>query len=360
MLIGKTNMHEIGILPNARNPHYGTARNPYNPAHEAGGSSSGSAAAVAAGLCPAAIGADGGGSIRIPAAYCGVAGLKPTFGRVSEFGVVPLAWSVAHLGPIAAIAEDAALLYAAISGPDPMDPNTQPQPPVHTGGYDGTLTGVRIGVYRDWFSDAAGDVVTVCEQLLAEFVRLGAELVDVVIPDLRLMAVAHGLTIHTEMETNMRRYDRQHRRELGLSTRLMLANVRTMRSSDYVQAQRMRTRAMNHFRPALAGADVIATPAAPITAPEIPPRAAVDGEVNIGQVVEVMRFVNPANLTGLPAISVPAGYDRRGLPVGLQLTGRPWEESTLLRLAHAADGIVIRRKPAVYFDLLPELGESGG
>jgi len=118
---GKTNMHEIGILPNSLNSHHGPVRNPYAPAREAGGSSSGSAAAVAAGLCAAAIGADGGGSIRIPAAFSGLAGLKPTFGRVSEFGAGPLAPSVAHLGPIAATAEDAALLYAAISGSDPQD-----------------------------------------------------------------------------------------------------------------------------------------------------------------------------------------------------------------------------------------------
>lgn len=358
LLIGKTNMHEIGILPNGLNPHYGPVRNPYNGAHEAGGSSSGSAAAVAAGLCPAAIGADGGGSIRIPAAYCGVVGLKPTFGRVSESGAVPLAWSVAHLGPIAATAEDAALLYDAISGPDPLDSNAQRQPPVQVGGYDGNLRGVRIGIYRDWLSDAASDIVAACEQLLEQFVRLGAELVEVVIPDLRLIAVAHGLTIHTEMEANMNRHDRQHRRDFSLSTRLMLANVRTMRSSDYVQAQRIRTRAMDHFRSALTGADVIATPATPITAPEISQRAAADGEANIRQVVEAMRFVNPANLTGLPAISVPAGYDRRGLPVGLQLIGRPWDESTLFRLAYAADDIVARQKPSTYFDLLPELSDA--
>jgi Asp-tRNA(Asn)/Glu-tRNA(Gln) amidotransferase A subunit family amidase len=352
LLIGKTNMHEIGILPNGLNPHCGAVRNPYGPAHEAGGSSSGSAAAVAAGLCAVAIGADGGGSIRIPAAYCGLVGLKPTFGRVSEFGVVPLAWSVAHLGPIAATAEDAALLYSAIAGPDPRDPNTRLQPPVQVGRFDSSLRGVRIGIYPDWFSNAAGDIVAVCEQLLQRFARLGAELADVVIPDLRLIAVAHGLTIHTEMAANMERYDREHRRDFSLTTRLMLANVRAIPSSDYVQAQRVRTRAMNHFRSALARADVIATPTTPFTAPEISEYALLDSESNIGRVVETMRFVNPANLTGLPAISIPAGYDRRGLPVGLQLIGRPWDEGTLLRLAYAAEAGVPRQEPPVYFDLL--------
>jgi Asp-tRNA(Asn)/Glu-tRNA(Gln) amidotransferase A subunit family amidase len=357
LLIGKTNMHEIGILPNGLNPHYGPVRNPYNPAHETGGSSSGSAAAVAAGLCPAAIGADGGGSIRVPAAFCGVVGLKPTFGRVSESGAVPLAWSVAHLGPIAATAEDAALLYAAISGPDPADPNTHAQPPVQIKKYDGSLKGVRIGIYSKWFSDADGDVVAACEQLLDNFVRLGAELVEVIIPHPRLIAIAHGLTIHTEMAVNMDRYDREHRREFGLTTRLMLAIVRTVRSSDYVQAQRIRTRAIAYFIAELTKADVIAMPATPITAPEILERALPHGEANVGQVMQVMQFVNSANLTGLPAISLPAGYDRRGLPLGLQLIARPWDEDMLFRLAYVADTIVQRRRPGVCFDLLPELGE---
>jgi Asp-tRNA(Asn)/Glu-tRNA(Gln) amidotransferase A subunit family amidase len=309
-------------------------------------------------LCAAAIGADGGGSIRIPAAYCGLFGLKPTFGRVSEFGAVPLAASVAHLGPITATAEDAALLYTAISGPDPHDSNTQLQPPVQVSGFDGSLRGVRIGIYHEWFSDAASDVAAVCERLLKQFVRLGAELVDVVIPDLRLIAVAHGLTIHREMAANMERYDREHRRDFGLTTRLMLANVRAIPASDYVQAQRIRTRAMGHFRSALARSDVIATPTTPITAPEISNHALLDSESNIGEIVETMRFINPANLTGLPAMSIPAGYDRSGLPVGLQLIGRPWDENTLLRLAYAAEAGMARQRPSVYFDLLPELGET--
>jgi Asp-tRNA(Asn)/Glu-tRNA(Gln) amidotransferase A subunit family amidase len=358
LLIGKMNMHEIGILPNSLNPHHGPVRNPYAPAREAGGSSSGSAAAVAAGLCVAAVGADGGGSIRIPAAYCGLVGLKPTFGRVSEFGAVPLAPSVAHVGPIAATAEDAALVYAAISGPDPQDPNTQRQPPVQADGWNAGLRGVRIGIYQEWFRDAASEIVAVCEQLLKLFVRLGAELADVVIPELRLIAIAHGLTIHREMAANMERYDREHRRDFSLTTRLMLANVRAVPSSDYVQAQRMRTRAMDHFRSALTRADVIATPTTPFTAPEITRFGLLDSEANIGQVMETMRFVNPANLTGLPAISIPAGYDHSGLPVGLQLIGRPWDESMLLRFAYAAETGTARERPLVHFDLLPGLGEA--
>ncbi len=356
LLIGKTNMHEIGILPNGLNPHFGPVRNPYDLEHDSGGSSSGSAAAVAAGLCPAAVGADGGGSIRIPAAYCGLAGLKPTYGRVSESGAVPLCPSVAHLGPIAAGAEDAALVYAVIAGADAADPHTQHQPAVRIAQYEGGLEGVRIGVYRDWFSDAASDIVTACESMLGHFVGLGAEIVDVTIPDLRLTAVAHGLTIHAEMAANMDRYD-AFKRQFGWTTRLMLANIRALRSSDYVQAQRMRAVAIRNFQSALAQCDVIATPTVPMTAPPVTNYGAKGSEANVVQTIEALRFVNPANMTGLPAITVPAGYGAGGLPVGLQLIARAWDEASLFRLAYAAEGGVERRKPGVYFDLLPEIDE---
>jgi Asp-tRNA(Asn)/Glu-tRNA(Gln) amidotransferase A subunit family amidase len=126
-------------------------------------------------LCAAAIGADAGGSILIPARYCGVVGLKPTFGRVSEFGALPLAWSVAHIGPIAATVEDAAVIHEVIAGPDPRDPNTQARPPVVNPRFDGSMKGVRIGIYRSWFTDAAADIVSACEKVLDGFVHLGAD-----------------------------------------------------------------------------------------------------------------------------------------------------------------------------------------
>jgi Asp-tRNA(Asn)/Glu-tRNA(Gln) amidotransferase A subunit family amidase len=179
-----------------------------------------------------------------------------------------------------------------------------------------------------------------------------------VIPELRLIAIAHGLTIHREMAVNMERYDREHRRDFSLTTRLMLGNVRAVPTGDYVQAQRMRTRAIDHFRSALARADVIATPTTPFTAPEITKYGLLESEANISQVMETMRFVNPANLTGLPAINMLAGYDGGGLPVGLQLIGRPWDERMLLHLAYAAEAGIPRRRPLMYFDLLPELGEA--
>jgi Asp-tRNA(Asn)/Glu-tRNA(Gln) amidotransferase A subunit family amidase len=357
LLIGKANMHEIGILPDGLNPHYGRARNPYNPGHDTGGSSSGSAAAVAAGLCPVALGADGGGSIRIPASFCGVIGLKPTYGRISEHGALPLCGSVAHLGPLAATAEDAAFLYRAIAGIDPHDSNTAPQPPVHFATDSGDLKGVRIGVYSQWFSDAASDVVAPCERVLQDFVQMGAQIVEIAIPDLMLFRVAHGLTIHAEMAANMQTYD-AHRSEFGLTTRLMLANVRAMTPADYIRAQQFRTRAIAQFASALTSADVIVTPTTPRTAPGISERDLPQGAGDVGQTIEVMRFAYPANLTGHPAISFPVAYDRFGLPIGMQFIGRPWDEALLFRLAYAADSFVERAKPRIHFDLLPELSRS--
>ena len=178
LLIGKTNMHEIGINVTGLNPHYGTTRNPYNPNHFTGGSSSGSATAVASGLAPVAIGADGGGSIRIPSSFCGLVGLKATFARVSEYGAAPLDWSVAHIGPLAGSATDAALTYAVIAGPDPKDPTSLHQPLPSLEGWDNkNLKGLKLGIYWPWFRHADAETVAACEAMLKEYEKMGCEIV---------------------------------------------------------------------------------------------------------------------------------------------------------------------------------------
>ncbi|MFQ5616645.1 MAG: amidase [Anaerolineales bacterium] len=346
LLLGKTNMYEIGINPSGLNVHHGAVRNPYNVGHNSGGSSSGSAAAVAAGFCPVAIGADGGGSIRVPAAFCGVVGLKPTFGRVSESGAYPLAWSIAHLGPLAATAEDAALAYAVIAGPDPKDPPSTHQPTPRLDGWDNPdLSGLTLGVFWPWFRHADPAVVSACESLLDAFTQLGARVQEIEIPDLDACRIAHAITILSEMAASMDRHYARHRTDFGPSVRVNLIIGRVATSRDYVQAQRVRTRVISNFRKVLEQVDVIVTPTTAITAPPMTPRALAGDESDLSVVTETMRFIVPGNFTGLPAISFPAGYDKRGLPIGMHVMGRPWEEHVLLRLAHAAEGAVKRRRP---------------
>lgn len=353
LLLGKANMHEIGINPIGFNAHHGTPRNPYRVGHYTGGSSSGSAAAVAAGLCPVAIGADGGGSIRIPAAFCGVVGLKATFGRVSEHGAFPLCWSVAHIGPIAATATDAALAYALIAGPDVNDPNTQHQPPVSLDGFgDADLRGLTLGVYQPWFDHAAAEIVSAGSEMLKTLEAMGAQIREIEISELESARVAHAVTILSEMASEMEKYRAEHGRDHALDVRLNLLIGRACASHDYIQAQRVRTRSMAHFASALKQVDAIVTPATAITAPPIRGDVLPAGESDLSVVVETMRFVVPGNFVGAPAISFPVGYDSSGLPIGLQVMGRHWGEHTLLRLAHAAEKAIDRKAPEAHYSIL--------
>ena len=355
LLVGKTNMHEIGLGVTGLNPHHGTPRNPYNLDFHTGGSSSGNGAAVASGLCPSAIGADGGGSIRIPAAFCGFVGLKPTFGRVSTSGAEPAAWSVGHLGPMAATAADTALTYLAIAGPDPMDPLTLDQPePTLKGWNNADLSDLTLGVFWPWFRHASTDVVTVCEALLRAFQDRGAVLKEIAIPHLEDGRVAHSITIASEISQAFAHSYGEFRKSHGLDVRVNLALGYRMNAADYIQAQRARTRMISDFKRALDQVDVIITPATARTAPPIAAAALKSGESDLSTTMEIMRYMTPANLTGLPAISFPAGYSPAGLPVGMQAIGRAWGEVTLLRLAHTAEGVVERRAPALYYNLMTD------
>jgi Asp-tRNA(Asn)/Glu-tRNA(Gln) amidotransferase A subunit family amidase len=353
LLIGKANMHEIGIGVTGVNPHHGAARNPYDPYRATGGSSSGPASAVASGLCPIALGADGGGSVRIPAALCGITGLKPTFGRVSETGAAPLCWTLAHLGPLGATVRDVALAYGIIAGPEESDPNTSPQPvPSLDGITDGDLHGLRIGIFMPWFEDAEPDVVDACRAAVETLVARGAVIRQIEIPELHLLQTVHLVAIVSEMATAHERYRAAHGRDYGHDTRLSLALARMLSNRDYVHAQRLRTRLCRHFDVALEDVDVIATPTTACTAPLIRQDVLDTGESNLAQTTALMRFAQAANLTGLPAISAPAGYDRNGLPVGFQMMGRRWEEALLLRLARVVERSVARRAPRLLHSVL--------
>jgi Asp-tRNA(Asn)/Glu-tRNA(Gln) amidotransferase A subunit family amidase len=352
LLIGKCNMHEIGIGTTGINPHHGSARNPYDLSRCTGGSSSGSAAAVAAGLCPIALGADGGGSVRLPAALCGVFGLKPTFGRVSEAGAAPLCWSVAHIGPLAATASDAALAQALISGPDPLDPHATHQPPLRWDAYfSDDLSGLRVGVYTPWLEDTSPEILQAMREQLALLRGLGAQIIEAPIPNLEAARVAHLVTIASEMATSMEAHYRHHRAHFGLDVRVNLALARTFTSRDYLRAQRIRTAALAALADAFCAVDVILTPASGRTAPPLRPDA-LQGESDLTTVLDLMRFAALANLTGVPAISYPVAYDGHGLPISCQLMARPWDEPLLLRLARVGSRALTCLKPRAHIDLL--------
>ncbi|KAI8588377.1 amidase [Geranomyces variabilis] len=357
LIIGKANMHEIGIDVTNANPWTGTPRNPYAPGRVTGGSSGGSAAAVAAGLCPIAIGADGGGSVRIPAAFCGIFGLKPTAGRVSETGAFPLAPTVGVVGPLAATAADMAVAYAVMAGPDPEDPNTMVQPPVVLPSGDKGVKGLKIGVYKPYFEDAEPAVVAVCRALLDELVTRGAVLVDITIPELEDMRVAHANIITSEMASAMSSFPTT---SLSPASRLALnVTQSTLAPHDYITACRVRTRAIATLKALYANVDVIATPSTAIPAPKVFAGAKEWSDYTTS--AKSMRYIVMANLCGVPAVTVPAGYtpvDK--LPIGMQFQAKWWNESLLLSLAATCEAAQPggRRRPGVLFDLLHGVGEK--
>ncbi|MBN1771031.1 MAG: amidase [Deltaproteobacteria bacterium] len=360
LLVGKANMHEIGLGVTGLNPHHGSARNPYDPSRATGGSSSGPAAAVAAGLCPLALGADGGGSIRIPASFCGVVGLKPTFGRVSERGAAPLCWSVAHLGPLGATVADAALGFAVLAGPDPEDRNSLGHPaPSLEGAANEGLAGLRLAVVPGWFEHADEAVVEACRAALERLRAAGATVVERELCGLELVRPVHLVTIVSEMAAAHLEHYRKHRKDYAADTRLNLALARRLTAYDYIHAQRHRARLCGAVAALFEEVDVLVTPATGCTAPPLRTDALRSGESDLETTERIMRFAPLANLTGLPAISVPAGYDANGLPIGLQLVGRAWCERVLLRVARAVEAGVERRAPRVHERLLGAAGGPG-
>jgi Asp-tRNA(Asn)/Glu-tRNA(Gln) amidotransferase A subunit family amidase len=353
VILGKANMNEIGINPIGLNPHHGAARNPWNRGHITGGSSSGSGAVVAAGLCPLSIGADGGGSIRIPAALCGVVGLKATWGRIPETGVPPLCWNVAHVGPMGLTVDDVAAMYALVAGPDGHDVVAQAQPPHHLSGYENAdLSGVRLGICWPYFEDADPDVVARCKEAVRALTDAGARVVEVPPPDMNTVLWTHSCIILSEMTEAMLPQVKARASDFALDSRTNLAIGRHFRATDLVHALRHRHRLTRELVALMADVDVLVTPTTATTAPEIPEATLPEGESNLPVVDALMRFVRVANLTGFPALSVPAGFDRAGLPVGVQLTGRPYEEHLLLRLGRVVERATEVRTPPLHVSVL--------
>uniref|UniRef100_M0ZU18 Glutamyl-tRNA(Gln) amidotransferase subunit A n=1 Tax=Solanum tuberosum TaxID=4113 RepID=M0ZU18_SOLTU len=361
ILVGKTNMHEFGMGTTGNNPNYGTPGNPHNPKRYTGGSSSGSAAIVASGLCSAALGTDGGGSVRIPASLCGVVGLKTTFGRTDLTGSLWEAGTVTIIGPITATVEDAILVYAAISGSSPADrirlnPSIPCLPDLSSSEGSNILGSLTLGKYTKWFNDVSStDISDKCEDVLNQLFRLyGCKTTEIVIPELRELRTAHTVTFGSE-SLCLLNPDCEAGKGVRLTndTRTNLALFRSFAASDYISAQCLRRRIMYYHMEIFKKVDVIVTPTTGMTAPEIPESALAVGETNLQVVASLMQFAMTANVLGLPAISVPIGHDKQGLPIGLQLIGRPWCEASILRLAAAIEEISAeyRKKPVEFYDI---------
>ncbi|GMI83740.1 fatty acid amide hydrolase [Hibiscus trionum] len=362
ILIGKANMHEIGMGTTGNNPNYGTTRNPHAIERYTGGSSSGPAAIVASGLCSAALGTDGGGSVRIPSSLCGVVGLKTTYGRTSMEGSLCDSGTVEVIGPITSTVEDAILVYAAILGSSPADRiSLRPPPPCFPDlsvlDNANTLGSLRLGKYTEWFNDVhSTDISDDCEDVLNLLSKShGCETVAIVIPELNEMRTAHLVSIGSETLCSLiPDCEGGKGVKLTYDVRTSMALFRSFTASDYVAAQCLRRRLMHHHLEIFKKVDVIVTPTTGMTAPKIPPSALKDGETDMQVTGYLMRFILAGNLLGLPAITVPVGYDKQGLPIGLQLIGRPWGEATILRLASAVEELCAksRKKPASFYDIL--------
>jgi Asp-tRNA(Asn)/Glu-tRNA(Gln) amidotransferase A subunit family amidase len=352
LMIGKANLPELVAHATGLNLNYGSTRNPFNPEYDTGGSSSGSATAVSAGICAIALSTDGGGSSRIPAAFCGVVGLKPSHGRISDFGYFSTCPSVATAGLIAATIEDVAIAYACVAGQDIKDDTSlhQPTPTLENWNKD-DLKGIRLGVFRPWFEHASTEIVKTCNDLMEKLTGAGAEVKEIVIPGLDIMRITQVITMLGEMAATMRKYPANFK-GLRPATRIGLSMGREFEIRDYIKTQRMRTHYMKLFSDLFSQVDAIVTPATAITAPQVSLKDASAGWLDLSSATEIMRFAFPANVAGLPAICFPAGYNNAGLPIGMQAMGRWWDEALLLRIAFNAEKVVERKRPVKYFDLI--------
>ncbi|MCF8563973.1 Asp-tRNA(Asn)/Glu-tRNA(Gln) amidotransferase subunit GatA [Alicyclobacillus tolerans] len=355
VMVGKTNMDEFAMGSSTENSAYRKTRNPYHLDAVPGGSSGGSAAAVAAGMVPFALGSDTGGSIRQPAAYCGVVGLKPTYGRVSRFGLIAFASSLDQIGPFTRTVEDAAYVLQAISGHDPYDSTSAPvEVDNFTAALTGDVRGLKIGVVRDIDSTGLNTHVDAAVQKAIQLLQQqGATVVDVQLPHSKYAVAAYYLIAPAEASSNLARYDgvRYGRRAEGESLIEMYRRTRSegfglevkrrivigtyalssgYYDAYYLRAQKMRTLIRQDFEEAFQACDVIIMPTAPTPAFKFG-----ENQDNPLQMYLNDIYTIPANLAGIPGISLPCGMTPDGLPIGLQILGKAFDEKTLLRVAHA-------------------------
>lgn len=342
VVVGKTHTHEFAYGGTSNNPFYGPARNPWGLDRIPGGSSGGSAAAVVAGLCHLALGSDTAGSIRIPAAACGAVGLKPTYGRVSKVGALPLSWSMDTVGPITRTVADAALMLASLAGPDPADHTTVPVPvPDYLGAVNAAargLQGLRVGVIRRWCEERVEDEVRqACLDAVQVLRDLGADVREVELPAPDQVLLVQRLISMAEASSYHAPYLAEQPENYSLDVRLRLETGLFVLARDYLAGQRLRGEICQRFTAAMTDIDVLVAPALPLRAPRIG-QETWDWRGTPDTVTEsLIRLTAPFNVTGQPVITVPCGFPG-GLPVGLQIAGRPFAEETVLRVAAAYEG----------------------
>jgi aspartyl-tRNA(Asn)/glutamyl-tRNA(Gln) amidotransferase subunit A len=336
VIVGKHNLHEFAFGITSENPHFGAVRNPWDLERVPGGSSGGTAAAVAAGLCAAGLGSDTGASIRAPAAWCGVVGLKPTYGRVSRTGALPLAWSLDHIGPMARSVADCALLLQAIAGFDPRDPGSADVPvPNFSAPLAQGVGGLRIGVCREYFFEMIEpDVDRLVRDALPVFESLGATIRDVSLPHVQHAQVAGNVLMSTEAAAWHATWLRERPQDYGADVLARIRGGLLVRGTEYLAAQQMRTLIQQDFRSAFQDVDVVVAPTVPLVAPQIGRTTEPSGPHNVAPRSIANRATVPCNLTGMPAISVPCGFSD-GLPVGLQIMAPAFAEPVLLQVAAA-------------------------
>ena len=331
VLLGKLNMHEIALGVTNNNPHFGACRNPWRLNLTPGGSSGGSAAALAAQLFLGSLGSDTGGSIRIPAALCGVVGLKPTFGRVSLRGVIPLSWNLDHPGPMARRVKDVALLLQAIAGYDPADPASIELPvPDYLAELEAGVRGWRVALANDeFFTRADPEALAAVRAAAQVFSELGAQVHEVEFPEGREAAQANGLMVVSDAAAFHRERLASRPGDFGEDVLQRLQSGAAYTSSEYVLARRTQTALRRQFELFFDEYDILLTPTTPIAAPPL------EGPDAVEQARTLTRFTAPFNLTSLPALSLPCGFTAEGLPLGLQLVARPWAEAAVLRAGQA-------------------------
>lgn len=336
--VGKTGLHEIAYGITSANPHFGVIRNPHDRERIPGGSSGGSGVAVATGMALMATGTDTGGSIRIPASFCGVVGLKPTYGRVSRYGVRPLGLSLDHIGPLAQSVRDAAVSLHAMSGYDDRDPSSSR---MHVLDYvppsPCSISGLTIGIPQNHFGNGLDPAVRAAVEQMGRLTEsLGARVVPVVVPDLEALNVVARIILLAEASAVYEPY-LQKRESFGDDVLSLLDQGRLIPAIDYVNAQRLRRYLQQEWRLIFSAVDCLLTPTTPISAPLIGQREVeLDGARQDARLATT-RFMRGVNVLGLPALSLPCGRTPAGLPIGLQIIGRAFEEHVVLRLAAALE-----------------------